>query len=670
MVSLREIDLYIGKTLDREIARLNSRRIVDPYKMSPQMSELGAADGEFFFISRVHKGRISGMRSDYDLVYGIPEAKGGAAALPSACNADLDRAIWDAIRNETHPDFFEAYLKRVESGELCGLFADIARLKVRPSVSPAPVEPAAGTDTALATLDAPGAEAALNLRPEDRRVIQEALTALDFDTRGLDGVFGANTRRAIIGWQGVTGEEPTGYLTASQYGRLLAEAEPKLAALESARRQPEQASPVQPAVGVHPPPPGDEFRDCEGCPLMVVVPAGSFLMGAPTSEEGRTDDEGPQHTVTIDEPFAVGKYEVTFDEWDACVADGGCSEKPHDQGWGRGDRPVINVSSNNAKEYVDWLKKKTGKLYHLPSEAQWEYAARAGTSTPFWTGPTISTDQANYDGSYTYGPGQKGEYRKRTTPVDTFAANPWGLHDMHGNVWEWVEDCWNESYSGAPKDGSPLGCSGDCGAGCCAGAPGSTSSVPALRQPRQERHRQPERRSGLPGCQDASYPLILDLFTPWGLGRSPSRVFLAFLGVAGGAFRGGRTWLSRSHRRTQAPRGTPCPARTTSARPSSSSSRDTTTRSWRRARWCRTTTRRCCSPTPAWCSSRTSSPASSGGPTSAPRPRRNACAPAASTTTSTTSATPRATTPSSRCSATSRSATTSRSARSSWPGSS
>jgi len=199
---------------------------------------------------------------------------------------------------------------------------------------------------------------------------------------------------------------------------------------------------------------GERFRDCPDCPELVVVPAGSFMMGSPSGEQGRGNDEGPRHRVTIAEPIAVGVYEVTFAEWDACVAAGGCRYRPVDQGWGRGNRPVINVSWEDAQEYVQWLSRETGQDYRLLSEAAWEYAARAGTATPFHFGSTISTDQANYDGNYTYGSGRKGVYREQTTPVGSFPANKFGLHDVHGNVWEWVEDRWHDSYSGAPSDGS------------------------------------------------------------------------------------------------------------------------------------------------------------------------------------------------------------------------
>ena len=205
---------------------------------------------------------------------------------------------------------------------------------------------------------------------------------------------------------------------------------------------------------------GDVFRDCDACPEMVVVPAGTYMMGSPASEGD--GDEGPVHQVTIAQPFAVGKYEVTFAEWDACVAGGGCNGyRPGDEGWGRGRRPVISVSWKGAQAYVQWLSEQTGEAYRLLSEAEWEYVARAGTTTPFHTGTTISTEQANYNGNYTYGSGRKGEYRKKTVPVGRFPANAFGLHDVHGNVWEWTQDCWNKSYAGAPSNGGAWE-SGDC----------------------------------------------------------------------------------------------------------------------------------------------------------------------------------------------------------------
>jgi len=189
-------------------------------------------------------------------------------------------------------------------------------------------------------------------------------------------------------------------------------------------------------------------------PQMVELPAGEFVMGSSDSDIGRLADEGPQHSVNIS-AFKISIYEVTFDEWDACVADGGCDYSPADNGWGRGTRPVINVSWLDVKQYIRWLNRKSGRRYRLPSEAQWEYAARAGTVTPFSSGDCISTDQANYNGEIPYPGCPKGIYRRQTLPVGSLAHNPWGLHDIHGNVWEWTTDCWAENYEGAPKDGSP-----------------------------------------------------------------------------------------------------------------------------------------------------------------------------------------------------------------------
>tara|TARA_Y100000588_G_C14219750_1_gene910484 strand:+ start:136 stop:1182 length:1047 start_codon:yes stop_codon:yes gene_type:complete len=198
------------------------------------------------------------------------------------------------------------------------------------------------------------------------------------------------------------------------------------------------------------PKPGDTFRDCPDCPEMIVVPSGGFMMGSPENEEGRFDDEGPVRHVSVRQPFAIGKYEVTFAEWDACVSAGGCNgyrpsdrRRPSDRGWGRGNRPVMNVSWKDTQSYTSWLSRKTGHAYRLPSEAEWEYAARAGTTTPYHFGNTISSSQANYDTSDNEG---------KTVPVGSYPANAFGLHDVHGNVYEWAEDCWNESYAGAPSD--------------------------------------------------------------------------------------------------------------------------------------------------------------------------------------------------------------------------
>jgi formylglycine-generating enzyme required for sulfatase activity len=190
--------------------------------------------------------------------------------------------------------------------------------------------------------------------------------------------------------------------------------------------------------------PGTIFRDVDApwCPEMVVIPAGSFVMGSPEHEKEREASEGPPHGVRIGQPFALGRYAVTFEEYDRFCEETG-REKPGDQGWGRGRRPVINVSWDDAQAYCAWLAEHTGRPYRLPSEAEWEYACRAGTQTAFSWGDEPSPDRANFAGSV-----------RRTMEVGAYPSNAWGLHEMHGNVREWCGDGWHRSYEGHPSDGS------------------------------------------------------------------------------------------------------------------------------------------------------------------------------------------------------------------------
>ena len=212
--------------------------------------------------------------------------------------------------------------------------------------------------------------------------------------------------------------------------------------------------------------PGAVWRDtipgmpAGACPEMVTIPPGAFLMGSPGSEERALAYDGreePQHEVQIDYRLAVGNYPVTFAEWDAAIAAGARLDRSVDEGWGRDRRPVIGVSREDAMAYIAWLNSRlelTGSTgaYRLPSEAEWEFACRAGTTTPFSFGDTLTTAQANYNGETD----DNGGNRRKTMPVGSFPANAFGLHDMHGNVWEWCEDVWNASYSesGRPDDGS------------------------------------------------------------------------------------------------------------------------------------------------------------------------------------------------------------------------
>ena len=194
---------------------------------------------------------------------------------------------------------------------------------------------------------------------------------------------------------------------------------------------------------------GDSFKEGADCPEMIVLPPGRFMMGS--SARNGDDDERPQHRVTIAKPFAVARFALTFDEWDAGAVNGGCRSDVSDNGWGRGRRPVINVSWDDAKVYVKWLSRITRRDYRLLSEAEFEYAARAGSETTYPWGPDIKLNgrpMANWGG-------------KQTAPVDSFSPNGFGLYQMVGNVWEWTEDCWNPNYEGAPADGSAW-TNGDC----------------------------------------------------------------------------------------------------------------------------------------------------------------------------------------------------------------
>jgi len=189
---------------------------------------------------------------------------------------------------------------------------------------------------------------------------------------------------------------------------------------------------------------------------MVAIPGGSFDMGSPPEELQRSPDESPQHTVTV-QPFFLGKYQVTQAQWQAVAKFPQVNRElnPDPSRFKGANRPVEQVSWDDAVEFCSRLSQDTGRPYRLPSEAEWEYACRAGTTTPFHFGETITTDLANYDGNYTYGQGPKGVYREETTEVGSFGvANNFGLYDMHGNVWEWCQDEWHDSYDGAPTDGS------------------------------------------------------------------------------------------------------------------------------------------------------------------------------------------------------------------------
>ena len=248
-------------------------------------------------------------------------------------------------------------------------------------------------------------------------------------------LFDAWTRGAISCWQKSRGETQTGFLSQESVGLLL-------------------RGPVS-------------FRDCDDhCPEMASIPPGKFFMGSGPSEKDAKVNEEPRHAVEISYSFAVGAYEVTLAEWEACVNEDGCSSIPLDRHKrpGSGKRPVTHVTWHEAKTYTDWLSGRTGMDYRLPSESEWEYVARANTTTLFHTGQSITSEQANYDGRYDWrrsGVLTADIYRGRTLEVGSFEANVFGLHEIHGNASEWTLDCYNSHYNGAPEDGRARG-TGNC----------------------------------------------------------------------------------------------------------------------------------------------------------------------------------------------------------------
>ena len=315
-------------------------------------------------------------------------------------------------------------------------------------------------------------EEALGLERSEVQRIQRGLLEAGFDPGEGDGLIGVGTREALRRWQTERGFETTGYLgvnaadvfasggleafladTAAQEERLAAERREA-----SAQRLAEERRP------------GRRFRDCAECPEMVVVPPGSLMMGSPDPEADRDGDEGPRHRVTIGYSFGVGVYEVTFAEWDACVAAGGCGYRPEDEGWGRASRPVIHVSWEDAREYVRWLSQETGEEYRLLSEAEWEYVARGGTETARYWGESESA-QCRYENGYDRTADAETDESAEavdcsdgyayTAPVGVYEANAFGLYDVLGSVHELTEDCWTDHYLGAPVDGSAWR-SGDC----------------------------------------------------------------------------------------------------------------------------------------------------------------------------------------------------------------
>jgi len=242
-------------------------------------------------------------------------------------------------------------------------------------------------------------------------------------------------------------DEYRAYLEAYPNGRFAGLARTREQAYRSrgqATASPPAAAPPAPAS------PAKTVRDCDDCPELTLIPAGSFEMGSNEAFEF----EKPVHAVNIARPFYLGADEVTFAQWDACVAEGGCSHRPSDRNLGRGKRPVTDIHWNDANAYLVWLSYKTGRKYRLPTEAEWEYAARGGTTTSYPWGDSVGKEMANCVGC-------NAQPRRQASEVGQFPPNRFGLRDMAGNAAEWVADCWSENYRAAPRDGSayaPPGC--------------------------------------------------------------------------------------------------------------------------------------------------------------------------------------------------------------------
>ena len=313
----------------------------------------------------------------------------------------------------------------------------------------------------------------------------------------LEGVLPITDDRAF--WDSVKDSrdvaELQAYLAQFPQGLFATLAAIRIRALGGSGVSTPQTPPQTPSIGQRQnPAPGQIIKDCAACPEMLVIPAGSFTMGSSAAEQALanagglaaslTGRENPQHRVNI-RSFAAGRYAISKGEFatfvrakgyqteaergDGCFAWNGKEWKKdaaynwRNVGFAQADNhPVVCVSWNDAQAYIAWLNQSSGQTYRLLSEAEREYAARGGTQTAFWWGDSINTAQANYAGTGTsYNGSPKGEYRQATVPVNSFSPNPFGLYNVHGNVWEWVEDCWSENYSGAPTDGSAW-TTGDC----------------------------------------------------------------------------------------------------------------------------------------------------------------------------------------------------------------
>ncbi len=387
-----------------------------------------------------------------------PRAAAASAAAPAMTSADVsvETAFWNSIKDGSERADFEAYLSRYPAGH----FAALAKNRLAALNRPA----------AAAPKSAPAAQPQPRPQPAAQRAAAppaRAVAAAPEKKSGGGLLIGGVVAALVVA--GVTafmlmrgGETPSAETVAAAAPAVEADAEPAEPASEPATDGLADAAPadsvleetvaaVDPAIVQPEAPPVPEapaaldgpFRDCEACPLMARIPGGTYLRGSPEGEAGRNAYEGPQREVTVP-AFAMGVYEVSRDEWNACAADGGCPDKGYSVD---GSMPALGVSFREGERFVAWLSKKAGRSYRIPTEAEWEYAARGGSQSAYWWGERYESGRVA-----TGAPAAVGAH----------AANGFGLHDVTGNAREWVADCYVNNYVNAPDDGRAV-TEGDCG---------------------------------------------------------------------------------------------------------------------------------------------------------------------------------------------------------------
>ena len=410
------------------------------------------------------------------------EIAAAAARIPAPPTAD--EIVWSAIKDSNYPAIFEDFLSKFPASPHFS-DAQLRRDELKKQLAAAQRAPAPPPDQIVWTAIKGSQDPAIfeefaSKYPESPRLADARLRRDDLKKQLADAAARTPPPPATdqIVWDAIKDARAPQifeeFLSKFPESSRLGEATSRLRELKSSlvastaptQSVPENAGdrsgPKHSSIGLKVLSGSDEaslkqksgFKECDKCPDMIVVPAGNFMMGPADNGSKRAAAES-RHKVTFAHAFSVGRFAVTFEQWDACVADGGCNGyKPWDNGWGRGKHPVINVSWTDAKSYAAWLSQRTGKPYRLLSEAEREYVTRAGTLSPFWWGTSASRRQANYDEKTSQDKASKGSPGQRTMPVDSFQPNPWGLYQVHGNIWEWVEDCLNDDYAGAPADGT------------------------------------------------------------------------------------------------------------------------------------------------------------------------------------------------------------------------